>query len=156
MPVDPRSLDLLTLVALAGHAANAAVQARLATAGFEELRISDGYVIQSLLEHDPTITELADDLAITQQAASKLVADMEQRGLVVRTGDPSDRRVRRIVLSVRGRAAVDAARGSRLAVEAELGIPAEDLAVVRAALERLLDVTGGTTLVRGRRFPLPR
>ena len=41
-----------------------------------------------------TIGALAERLEVTQQAASKSVADLERRGYVERTPDPDDARAR--------------------------------------------------------------
>lgn len=53
-----------------------------------------GYVFQHLSLGPLPVTELAGRLAITQQATSKAVADMETRGLVRRVNDPGDARGR--------------------------------------------------------------
>ena len=50
------------------------------------------------------ITDLADRLGISKQAASQLVDDLEGFGVVERVADPDDARARRVVFTKRGRA----------------------------------------------------
>ncbi|MFG2358637.1 MarR family winged helix-turn-helix transcriptional regulator [Streptomyces sp. NPDC048521] len=49
------------------------------------------------------ITELIDDVLLTQAGVSRLVARLEKRGLVERLPDPDDGRACRIVLTTEGR-----------------------------------------------------
>jgi DNA-binding MarR family transcriptional regulator len=49
------------------------------------------------------VTELIDDVLLTQAGVSRLVARLEKRGLVSRRDDPDDARACRIVLTEEGR-----------------------------------------------------
>ena len=49
------------------------------------------------------ITDLIDDVLLTQAGVSRLVARLEKRGLVERRTDPADARACRIVLTAGGR-----------------------------------------------------
>ena len=49
------------------------------------------------------ITELIDDVLLTQAGVSRMVARLEKRGLVARRDDPDDARACRIVLTDEGR-----------------------------------------------------
>jgi DNA-binding MarR family transcriptional regulator len=49
------------------------------------------------------ITELIDDVLLTQAGVSRMVARLEKRGLVARRDDPDDARACRIVLTEEGR-----------------------------------------------------
>jgi DNA-binding MarR family transcriptional regulator len=49
------------------------------------------------------ITDLIDDVLLTQAGVSRLVARLEKRGLVARRSDPDDARACRIVLTAEGR-----------------------------------------------------
>lgn len=49
------------------------------------------------------VTDLADDLGVTSAAASQFLEQLVQQGLISRTEDPSDRRVKQIVLTDKGR-----------------------------------------------------
>ena len=134
------------------------IQRRLAADGFGDLRFSDGFVFQHLVEGPATIGVLAERLEVTQQAASKSVADLERRGYVARTPDPADARARLVALTERGRGAIEGGRRHRAALGAELG---EKLGPRRVeAAGRLLDdvvaVLGADAAVRGRRVRAPR
>jgi DNA-binding MarR family transcriptional regulator len=152
------ALDLSLASLFAGWALADALQRRLADDGFGDLRFADGFVFQHLVEAPMAIGALAARLEVTQQAASKSIADLERRGYVRRTPDPADARGRLAALSPRGEAAVSAARRHRAALEAEL---AERLGPrrVQAARRLLVDVVdelGAAAAVRGRRVRPPR
>jgi DNA-binding MarR family transcriptional regulator len=154
--LDPDELDLPTLAALAGSAANQHLLQRLRDQGYTGVRTSHGYVIQNLIEESPTVGELADRLGVTQQAASKTVVEMEALGLVTRVPDPGDSRVRRVTLAAQGQALLAAGRAARSeleqAVEAEVG----DLVAAKRALVSLLAQTGQMAAVLRRRVrPTP-
>lgn len=54
-------------------------------------------------KHGSRITDLMDDVLLTQTGVSRLVARLEKRGLVERLDDPDDGRACRIVLTEEGR-----------------------------------------------------
>jgi DNA-binding MarR family transcriptional regulator len=113
-------------------------------AGVEDMRPSFGFVIRALAEQDRTLTELAELLAVTKQAAIKVVDDMEQRGFVERTPDPGDRRAKVLRLTEKGkrvrRAALTASRRMEAELRRDLG--EDDVDALRAALLRLLERHG--------------
>ncbi len=149
--LDPAGLDLPTLAALAGAAANDHVLRRLRDEGFAGVRVSYGYVIQNLIGEQPTLGELATRLGVSQQAASKSVAEMEDLGLVARTADPADSRVRRVGLTDHGRALLSAARTARAELERAVAVNADDLAAAKRTLVGLLEQTGELGTVSRRR-----
>ncbi|MCX5602468.1 MarR family winged helix-turn-helix transcriptional regulator [Streptomyces phaeochromogenes] len=157
-PLDPRDLDTGALALFVGFAATSAVQAELAANGFPDLRMSHGYVFQRLLHTEPTIGDLAEKLDMTQQGASKAVAELERLGYTERLPDPHDARIRRVTLTARGHEAVTAARHARAAQEERLrqrfGTTALDAA--RTLLAELLDDFGGTAAVQRREVRPPR
>jgi DNA-binding MarR family transcriptional regulator len=146
--LDPADFDLATLAALAGEAANRHLLDRLRAAGFDGIRISHGYVIQRLVDDEPTVGELAEQLGVTQQAVSKSVAELESLGYVTRRVDAADSRMRRVVLSERGHAMLAQTRADRRTLETRLG---RDLAQAKDALIRLLAETGDLDRVVRRR-----
>jgi DNA-binding MarR family transcriptional regulator len=48
------------------------------------------------------VTVLGDDLGVTSSAASQMLQRLVQQGLVLRSEDPSDRRVKKILLTDKG------------------------------------------------------
>jgi DNA-binding MarR family transcriptional regulator len=150
--------DLPLAALFAGWAMADEVQRRIAADGMDDLRFADGVVFQHLVPGPLPIGALAERLGVTQQAASKAVADLERRGYVERTAGEADGRVRRAALTARGRAAIEAGRRHRAALEEEL---ATKLGPRRAegARRLLVDVAaalGAGRAVRGRRVRPPR
>jgi|SRR5829696_5466327 len=149
--LNPEDLDLPTLAALAGSAANQHLLRRLRNNGYAGVRTSHGYVIQNLIDESPTVGELADRLGVTQQAASKTVVEMERLGLVARAPDPADSRVRRVTLTSQGHALLGAGRAARAELEQAVGADVGDLRAARRALVSLLQHTGELAAVTRRR-----
>jgi DNA-binding MarR family transcriptional regulator len=147
----PDELDLPTLAALAGAAANQHLLRRLRNDGYAGVRISHGYVIQNLIGESPTVGELADRLGVSQQAASKTVVEMEALRLVARVPDAADSRVRRVQLTDQGRALLAAGRAARAELERAVGADVGDLGAARRALVSLLEHTGELASVTRRR-----
>jgi len=151
-------VDLSLSSLFAGWAMADEIQRRLAADGLADLRFADGFVFQHLVEGPLSIGALAERLEVSQQAASKSVADLERRGYVERAADPADARARLVALTARGRAAIEGARRHRAALVAELS---ERLGPrrVEAASRLLGDVVaelGADVAVRGRRVRAPR
>lgn len=149
----PAEADLSLASLFAGWALADAIQARLAADGFDDLRFADGVVFQHLIPGPITIGALAERLGVSQQAASKAVADLERRRYVRRSHDPADARTRLVALTERGVAAVEGGRRHRAAVLAELASRLGPRRV-EAARRVLVDVVrelGGEAAVRGRR-----
>jgi DNA-binding MarR family transcriptional regulator len=149
----------LTLTSLfAGWAMADEIQRRLAADGLADLRFADGFVFQHLVEGPVTIGALAERLEVTQQAASKSVADLERRGYVERSEDPADARVRLVGLTERGWAAIEGARRHRAALVAELGerIGPRRMEAANRLLEDVVADLGADAAVRGRRVRAPR
>lgn len=150
--VDPAALGLAHLGFFLGLQADHLVMDRLARAGMTRVRQGHGFVIQHLIDEGRSITELARRMGVTQQAASKAVAELARLG-VVEVGPAEDRRQKAVRLSARGWEAVRAARRARAAVERRLqralGTAAYDRA--RLTLVDALDALGGIAGIRGRR-----
>jgi DNA-binding MarR family transcriptional regulator len=154
---DPRDADLPLAALFAGWAMADEVQRRIAADGLDDLRMADGVVFQHLVPGALAIGELAARLGVSQQAASKSVADLERRGYVRRETDPADGRARHAALTARGEAAIAAGRRHRAAVEAELvaRMGAERVEAARTALIEVLEALGGGSAVRARRVRPP-
>jgi DNA-binding MarR family transcriptional regulator len=156
--LDPSALDLGHLALFVGLGYADTVQKELARHGFEGLTFSHGFVFQHLIEGERTIGELSARLEVTQQAASKVIADLERLGYVERARDPKDARIHRVRLSERGEECVRTSRRARARLERKLtkrhGAPL--LEGARALLAKVLEDLGGAQAVRARRVRAPR
>jgi len=155
-----RSTDAdLSLASLfAGWALADEVQRRLAADGLDDLRFADGFVFQHLVGGPVQISALAERLGVTQQAASKSVADLERRGYVARAPDPADGRARLVGLTDRGRAAIEGGRRHRRALSEELAgkLGPRRVETARQVLLDAVAALGGEAAIRGRRVRPPR
>ena len=154
---DLSAADLPLTALFAGWAMADEVQRRIAADGMGDLRFADGFVFQHLVPGPLPIGALGERMGVTQQAASKAVADLERRGYVERVAGAEDARVRSVSLTDRGRAAIEAGRRHRTALEGEL---AERLGPRRVEAARRLLAEAGAALgaeatVRGRRVRPP-
>jgi len=155
-PVVPAGLDLGYLALFLGLRFNELVASQLASDGFGDIRESHGYVIQHLIDQDRTITELAGRMEVTQQAASKVVAELIRLGAIETTvgAVKHDRRTKRIRLSRRGWRAVKLARKVRARIERRLvkavGVTRYDEA--KRILLRGLDELGSMERIQSRRI----
>jgi DNA-binding MarR family transcriptional regulator len=154
--VDLVSLDLGYLAQFVGQRINDLVLEKLAAEGYGDLRVSHGYVIQHLLDGPRSITDLAARLGVSQQAASKTVAELVALGYL--DAEPArDRRARSISLSERGRASVAVARKVRARLEQRLaGKHGAALGRARELLAKVLEELGGAEAVRSRSVREPR
>ena len=87
------------------------------------------------------ITELLDDVLLTQPGMSRLIARLEERGLVERTDDPGDRRACRIRLTKAGAAAqreVGLAHGRHVAESMTRTLSREQLVQLRELCRELI------------------
>ena len=117
------------------------LHAQLARAGYDDIGPAYGYVFRSLAERPLSRVELATRLGISSQGALKIVAEMEERGYVERRDDTVDRRVRRLLLAARGRAALREARRFHATAERQLvtALGAKQVASARAVLTALAE-----------------
>jgi DNA-binding MarR family transcriptional regulator len=112
-------------------------------AGIVEMRPRYGFVIRALSESDLTLTELAQLLDVSKQAAIKVVDEMEASGFLMRLADASDRRVKALRLTEKGRAVREAALSRSHTMEEELRHElGNDVDVLRATLARFLERHG--------------
>jgi DNA-binding MarR family transcriptional regulator len=155
--VDSSALDLGHLGFFLGLRVNEFVMRKMTAAGFKSVRESHGYVIQHLIESERSISELARRMEVTQQAASKTVAELIQLG-VLEASPAKDRRAKRIRLSRRGWKAVEFSRRARKQVEQRLLATAgkKNYAKAKAILLACLQGLGGIERIRARRVRQPR
>lgn len=154
----PSTLDLSLAALFAGWAMTEEVQRRLAGQGFEELRFNDGVLIQHVLAAPLSITALAERMGVTQQAASKAVADLERRGLLRREPGPADARTKLLHLTEHARNAVEATRTLRQDLQTELAAEFGEARVedARTILAAIIGRFGGDDAIRARRVRPPR
>lgn len=145
----PKSLDLGIVLTLALAAFKDRLHAHLADAGYADLGPSYGFVFRSLGERPLSLAELAAQLGITPQGALKIVAEMIERDYVERGDDAGDKRVRRLSLTPRGRAALREARKFHARAERELvdHLGARALKTTRTVLSTLA-ASGAATETR--------
>ena len=150
-------LDLPYLGLFVGLRVNELVITRTVRAGFKGVRESHGYVIQHLIESERTITELARRMEVTQQAASKMVAELIRLGIVeaVRT---TDRREKRVRLSRSGRKCVRLGRRARAQIAGRLMRVAgcSNYEHARSTLLTCLQALGAVDKIRTRRVRAPK
>ena len=113
------------------------LHAALASAGFDDLHSSFGYVFRALDADALSLRELADRLGMTPPGALKIVDEMVRTGYLLREPDPRDGRIKRLRLAPRGSAALAAARDHHVRFERQLGetLGRQRVASVRAVLE---------------------
>ena len=76
--------------------------------------------LKTLEDHQPLrIGDLADREAVSAPTATRLVASLEELGLLSRTNDPADRRTAYVALTDEGREKLDWARNVRTAALAQ-------------------------------------
>jgi DNA-binding MarR family transcriptional regulator len=146
---------LSTASLICGLALNEDVMRRLKDRGHGDLRFSHGFVVQHLVEGPVAVGELARRMGVSQQAASKVTAELESLGYLERSSDPSDGRVRRVGLSKRGREAIEDTRAARAEVAELLAerLGTRRVNTLRRGLLDALEAAGGMEAVRARRVP---
>ena len=87
---------------------SAGVRAR----GFGDVRPAHGFAFTLLSAGGATITQLAEHLDVTRQAAAQLVDELVAKGYVERRPHPQDARARLIVLTDKGNACTQAAQAA--------------------------------------------
>lgn len=149
--------DVALLLQSCGLLISERVMADCVAAGCTDLRTNDGYVFQHLLAGPRRVSDLAPLLGVTQQGASKIVADMERRGYVTREVDEHDARARIVTLTDLALLAVQTARTSRARVARELerSMGETRWARFRHGLDLAVDALGGVDALRGRRLRPP-
>jgi len=154
--VDPTAdIGLLTLAVAGGVTQR--MREQLATAGFDDVRDSHGYVVQGLLAGDTTVTALATRLGVSAQAVSKSVTELARAGYVRRGHDPDDGRARPLRLTSRGEALVDASRRARQATARDLAkwLGTRDQAELVRLLQHAAEHFGGLDALTTRRLRPP-
>lgn len=154
--IDLSQLDLGYLALFLGQRVNELVVQRLVRAGFQNVRASHGYVVQHLIEKERSITELAQRMGVTQQAASKTVSEMVRLGILA-AKPVRDRRAKGICISKRGWESVRLSRRARAQIDRRLvkTVGAEEYRRTKACLTQCLETLGGVRSIQSRRVKEP-
>jgi DNA-binding MarR family transcriptional regulator len=143
-------VDFGIVLGLAWQAFTDALRADLKARGFDDLGSAYGYVFRALAAEALHQNELARQLGMTAQGASKIVGEMVARGYVERVPDPDDGRANRLRLAARGRSALGAARRFHAQYERRLRADLGERRVdeLRRALEVMAGVAGSGAVLR--------
>ncbi|MDF1499621.1 MAG: MarR family transcriptional regulator [Anaerolineales bacterium] len=87
------------------------------------------------------VTEVGEHLGVTSAAASQLLDRLVDQGMIDRTEDPQDRRVKRIVLTEQGQSVLEQGLQARQAWldELEATLNADEKQQISAALDLLIE-----------------
>ena len=146
-------LDFGVLLNVAFVAFKDALNAELAAAGFDDIGTSFGYVFRLLAEAPCNLSGLALQLGMSSPGALKVVDDMVTKGYVSRSADADDRRIKRLELTERGRAALARARSFHDKYEQALVQQVGQRQVL--ATRKLLEAMVASHADRGGRQPRP-
>jgi DNA-binding MarR family transcriptional regulator len=136
--------DLAILIAASYRVVTDRLQQAMAKAGLEDMRPAFGYVIRALANGQLSVSELARVLDVTKQAASQTVDEMERAGFVERRPSSSDRRMKALALTAKGRRVRATALRTSAAMEAELAatLGARTVKQARRALVAFVEAHG--------------
>jgi DNA-binding MarR family transcriptional regulator len=136
--------DLAILVAASYRVVTDRLQQAMDEAGLDDMRPAFGYVIRALAGAQLSVSELARVLDVTKQAASQTVDEMERAGFVERRPSSSDRRVKVLALTAKGRRVRETALRTSAAMEAELveALGTRTVADARRALIAFVEAHG--------------
>jgi DNA-binding MarR family transcriptional regulator len=137
---------VVTLIALFRQTSRTMVDElvqRLRDGGYEDTTAAHHPLFENIDPGGTRLTVLAARAGMTHQSMGELVGLLEQRGYVERRPDPSDGRVRLVLLTEKGRAAVRLAVKEIAAIEAAwlerigaAGFELDVRALLRAGLQR--------------------
>lgn len=104
------------------------------------LKPSHAYVLRSVAEEPQSVRQIAELLQVSKQAASQIVDQLEERGLLRRSVSAADRRSREVAPTVAGRDLLATAEAAWRVVEEEFAevVGAEAYADLRATLSAFL------------------
>ena len=155
------SLGLGYLGQFLGQRINELVLAACRRKGFPQMRISHGYIIQHLVRSEGPVartgSELARRMGISQQAASKAIAELVRLGVVEISG-AQDRRAKEVRLTDLGWRGVQYSRSVRARIERRLcsNVGVTLYAEARKTMQVCLELTGGVTAIQSRRVKPPQ
>ena len=110
-------VPLVRLLSMALAVAVESLHEDLASAGHPALRPAHGYALNAISTGTDSASALAPRLGMTKQGAAKLLQVLMAEGYVEQVDAADDARRRPVVLTARGRAAVDASVGIQRRIE---------------------------------------
>lgn len=141
-------VPIARLLAMAFRSIIDELHRRLAEQGFHDVRPAFGFALLAAREGTATAQDITRVMGTSKQAAAKLLESMEERGLVRRTGDPDDRRARRISLTPRGHLVLETVESIYRDIEEEWAavLGRRKVESLRADLVKVLEATHGGKL----------
>lgn len=138
-------IDFGILLGLAYQTFVDELRSHLEGQGFSDIGTSYGYVFRALNLEALHLRQLAERLGMSDQGAAKIVNEMEERGYLQKHADAGDGRIKKLMLSKRGLAALQAARQFHQTFEETLAgtLPARKIITTRRVLEAMVAKTGG-------------
>jgi DNA-binding MarR family transcriptional regulator len=126
------------------EAMRARVYARMAEAGFPDIRPAHSALLRNIAEAGSRVSDLAQRAQMTKQSMGYLADSLAAAGYVTQAPDPTDRRAKRVRLTDKGRAAGAALVKLSAETEAEFAelIGEAQMSRLRGLLERLADRLG--------------
>ena len=149
--------DFALLVTIAARAVADGLLAAHADAGFGWMKSQYGFVLRALGDEGLRLTEIAERLGVSKQAALQIVDEMESHGLIARQTSAEDRRAKLIRVTKSGRKVRSTALAASKRMEARLRrqLGERALADCRAVLTRFIERHGGAEEARrGRARPV--
>ncbi|MEV6568582.1 MarR family winged helix-turn-helix transcriptional regulator [Streptomyces kronopolitis] len=121
------------------------VEQKLASSGFTDRRLPDGMLLRLCVAHEGlTLTRIGREMQISRQGASKLVADLCERGFLSLEKSPGDGREKIVRPTPEARAFLQAFRAARREVDEEIReqLGAEAVQALTALTELLGEPSG--------------
>lgn len=130
-----------SLLRLVEETARARVYARMAEAGFPDIRPAHSSLLRHIAEAGSRVSDLAQRAQMTKQSMGYLADSLEAAGYVTQAPDPTDGRAKLVRLTDKGRAAGEAMVKLSAETEAEFAelIGQAEMIRLRRLLERLAD-----------------
>jgi DNA-binding MarR family transcriptional regulator len=121
----------------------AAIRKELLAGGLGDLPLNGPWVVRAIKLANTPLSDIARELSVSKQAASKLIDLLVVRGFLERTADPVDRRRITLALTERGHLAAKAVDKATNRVDADLkkALSATQMAGFRAGLDALIDLS---------------
>lgn len=119
----------------------------LAERGFPEIRPAHSAVFRHIEPQGSRMTDLAEQAELTKQSMAYLVGYLQENGYVTLEPDPTDGRAKRVLLTKRGHACVDALLEASIQAEKDVSrlIGSEEVGELRRLLAELDGAMSGET-----------